>query len=79
MNIDFWLFVFCTVCKVNFPTTFRDPQWFPKRREIHLAHRVKTQKPKINKINISYQSVFLWKIVTDLTSGENDRDKRRKK
>jgi hypothetical protein len=33
---------------MNFPTTFREPQWVPKRRrKIHLAHRAKTLKPKI--------------------------------
>jgi hypothetical protein len=37
------------VCEVNFPMTFRKPLWVPKRRrEIHLARRAKTLKPKIN-------------------------------
>ena len=26
---DFWFWGFCTVCKVNFPTTFREPLWVP--------------------------------------------------
>ena len=29
MNIDFWFYVFCTVCEVNFPTTFREPLRVP--------------------------------------------------
>ena len=32
MNIVFWFWGCCTVCEVNFPTTFRDPQRLWKRR-----------------------------------------------
>jgi hypothetical protein len=47
LNTDFWFWGFCTVCKINFPTTFRDPQRLPKRCwEIYLAYRAKSPKPK---------------------------------
>jgi hypothetical protein len=53
MDIDFWFYGFCTVCEVNFPKTFRDPQRLPKpRREIYLARSAKTLKPKISIIGI---------------------------
>jgi hypothetical protein len=51
VNTDFWFYGFCTVCEVNFPTTFRDPQRLPKhRREMYLAHRAKSLKSKISTI-----------------------------
>jgi hypothetical protein len=28
-QIGFWFWGFCTVCKINFPTTFREPLWIP--------------------------------------------------
>ena len=37
------------MCKISFPTTFRDPQRLPKRRrEIYLAHSAKSPKPRIS-------------------------------
>jgi hypothetical protein len=37
------------VCEVNFPTTFWEPLWVPKRRrEAYLAHRAKPLKSKIS-------------------------------
>jgi hypothetical protein len=39
MNTDFWFWVFCAVCKVDSPTTFREPLWVPKRRRgIYLTN-----------------------------------------
>jgi hypothetical protein len=48
MSTDFWFLGFRMVCEVNFSTTFWEPLWVPKRRRnIHLAHRAKPQKPEI--------------------------------
>ena len=52
MNTDSWFWGFCTVCKINFSTTFRDSQRLPKsRREIYLEHRAKSPKPRISIAN----------------------------
>jgi hypothetical protein len=45
------------VCEANFPKTFWEPLWVPKRlREIHLELRAKSLKPKIDNMT---QLVFL--------------------
>jgi hypothetical protein len=49
MNTDFWFWGFCTMCKIDFLTTFRDPQRLPKRQEMYLTHRAKSPEPKISK------------------------------
>ena len=46
MDTDFWFWGFCTVCKVNFPTMFREPLWDPKLRKIYLTHRAKFPQTK---------------------------------
>ena len=48
MNTYSWFWGLCTTCKINFPTTFREPPWVPKRRrKIYLTHRAKSPKPRI--------------------------------
>jgi hypothetical protein len=56
MNIYFWFWGFCTVCEVNFPTTFRKPLWvlysLVSDTSGHLSRTpYKNQKPKINILN----------------------------
>ena len=60
---EYWFLVFWTVCEVNFPTTFREPLWVPKRRlKIRLAHRTKTPKEtKISTFKAVYK-LWWWKV-----------------